>query len=79
MRRVTSLLGFQYEEHNSDYAKDLNKIRTYISNHIPQFATLSSAKVEQVWDCFSGSRDAGWLFVNEETLPQFRDWLLEDV
>jgi hypothetical protein len=78
MRRVNKLLGIP-EEESVRYPSDIVAIREYIVPFVPEFFNQSAKDIEEMWDSFSGFRDAGWLFVNEETLPQFRDWLLEDV
>ena len=54
-----------------EHPDDVAKLRA----QIPILYRFSDIEIEKLWDDFSDSYAAGWLFVQEETIESFKAWL----
>ncbi len=53
------------------FPNDVARVRL----EIPNFLRLSDKEVELLWEAFSDERAAQWMFVDAETLKEFKQWL----
>lgn len=61
---------------SSQYVEDCKKIQKYLK---PYFGEVPLIVCEALWDKFSSSWSAGWLYTDPEILSRFREWLIEDL
>lgn len=54
-----------------EYPRDIQLIR----EAVPFLSRYSDLEVEILWKAFSRSVAAGWLFVDDEWLEEFKKWL----
>lgn len=58
-----------------EFGEDVIKIQS--SGVHPLLPRLTPIEVGVVWSAFSRHLCAGWMNVNEETLKQFQEWIVD--
>ena len=67
-----------YEKHDSqdfDYPDDMKRILDYLNEH--GTLLVKPLTVEKLYHDFSKDRYAVWLYVNDDVLEEFANWLDE--
>ncbi len=65
-----------YEKHNSkdfDYPDDMKRILDYLNEH--GTLLVKPLTVEKLYHDFSKDRYAVWLYVDDDVLEEFANWL----